>query len=121
MDGFLDELDRTRLTIDFGQGPLDAIVDTAFTGALLVGEEVFNREAAVAAGTAEAELAAEQEYEFDAYDVHFFWFGLQIEARVLVGPGKECLLGTALLTPHHLDIDYEARTVRIVRGKSWLE
>ena len=51
MVGFLDELDRTRLTIDFGQGPLDAIVDTAFTGALLVGEEVFNREAAVAAGT----------------------------------------------------------------------
>jgi hypothetical protein len=53
MDGFLDELDRTRLTIDFGQGPLDAIVDTAFTGALLVGEEVFNREAAAPAGTAE--------------------------------------------------------------------
>jgi hypothetical protein len=38
---------------------------------------------------------------------------------MLVGSGKECLIGTALLNPHRLEIDYEYRTVQLLQGKSW--
>jgi hypothetical protein len=187
--GFLHELDQAFLTPDFGQGPLDFQVDTAFLGTLLVGEDlrfvrdfaqkkwplrgsrecrlqmdnckmhiancppstadgpdqvdsdnsqfaVFNLQfpmagtstencrcayltaysKAVEAGTLQANLAAEQSYEFPRYEVVL---GQTIQTFILIGPGKECLLGTALLAPHRLEIDYEAGTVRLIQGASW--
>jgi clan AA aspartic protease len=119
MNGFLDEFDRPRCTVDLGQGPLDAVIDTAFSGTLLIGEEIFDSAGAAEAGTAEADLAAHQSYVFNAFDVILNWFGQQVQTRVLVGPGKECLLGTALLAPHRLEIDFEKRTVRLDKGSSW--
>ena len=37
---------------------------------------------------------------------------------MLVGSGNECPIGTALLNPHWLEIDYEHRTVYLLQGKS---
>ena len=119
VDGFLDEFDRAFLTVDFGQGPLDFLIDTGFFGTLLIGAEVFDSTKGVAAGPVEAALAADQRSILESFDLQFEWFGHPIEAQILVGPGKECLLGTVLLAPHRLEIDYEARTVRLVRASSW--
>ena len=119
MDGFLDEFDRAFVTVDFGQGPLDFLIDTGFLGTLLIGAEIFDTSKAVAAGPVEADLAADQRSVLDSYDLRFTWFGRPIEAQVLVGPGTECLLGTALLVPHRLEIDYETRTVQLVQASSW--
>lgn len=119
MLGFLDELKQAFLTVDIGQGPLDFQVDTAFIGTLLVGEELFDPSEAIAAGKVQADLAATLEFEFPQYLVAFEWLGQVIEAHILIGPGKECLLGTEFLSPHRLEIDYEARTVKLIPNPNW--
>lgn len=106
MHGYLDELDQAFLTVDFGQGPLDFLVDTGFCGSLIIGEELFDSASAIPAGPVKAELAANQEFVYDSYFVEFVWQGQDVEVQILVGPGKECLLGTILLRPHRLEIDY---------------
>lgn len=114
MEGLLDELNEAFLTIDFGQGPLDFQIDTGFSGTLIVGEELFDASRATPAGTIEARLAADQSWTYDRYDVEFDWLGKRALVRILIGPGKECLLGTQLLDPHRLEIDYGQRSVRLV-------
>ena len=39
---------------------------------------------------------------------------MDAEIEILVGPGKECFLGTDLLNPHRLEIDFRTRTVRLM-------
>ena len=36
-----------------------------------------------------------------------------------VGPGKECLLGTVLLNPHQLEINYRHKTIRLIIDSEW--
>ncbi len=120
VQGFLDETNRALLTVDFGQGPLDLVIDTGFDGAFLVGEEFFDESKAVAhAGHIFADLASDQALQYDAWFVEFAWMGEETRTRVMVGPGTDCLIGTALLEPHRLEIDYEKRTVDLIRGSSW--
>ena len=119
MQGITDELDLAFLTVDFGQGPIDFQVDTAFRGTLLIGEDVFDSSRAEPAGFVDADLAADQSYEFPRFRIIFQWLGQAIDTFILVGPGKECLLGTALLSPHHLDIDCEARVVHLTPNPNW--
>ena len=118
MDGFLDDPDEAFLTIDFGQGPLDFQIDTGFSGTLIVGEELFDRSQAAPAGSIEAQLAADQTWTYERYDVQFAWMGQRALVRILVGPGKECLLGTEMLNPHRLEIDYGRRKVSVTPALS---
>lgn len=114
MDGFLDEFSAAYLTVDFGQGPLDFLIDTGFNGALVVGEEFFDPTNAVSAGIVHADLATEDQYAYPTVLVQFPWFGEIIEVRVMIGPGTTCLLGVALLDERRLEIDYVARSVRVI-------
>ncbi|HLQ43252.1 MAG TPA: hypothetical protein VK137_00870 [Planctomycetaceae bacterium] len=113
MHGYLDEFDQAFLTVDFGQGPLDFLVDTGFCGSLIIGEELFDSAETIPAGPVKAELAADQVFVYDSYFMEFEWFGQRLEVQALVGPGKECLLGTILLRPHRLEIDYRQREMRL--------
>ncbi len=118
MHGFLD--DRTAfLTLDFGQGAIDFLVDTGFNGTMIVGAELFDPSRAEPYGSVGAELASEQTFEYPTFIVRFEWMGEMLETLVLVGPGTECLLGAALLEPHRLEIDYGKRTVELIRGEEW--
>lgn len=119
MDGFLDELDRACLTLDIGQGPLDFEIDTGFHGTLVIGEELFEAAAAAPVGPVEADLAGDQRCVFDSYQLDFVWLGQPVRVQILVGPGKQCLLGTVLLAPHRLEIDYAQRQVRLVPQHTW--
>lgn len=39
--------------------------------------------------------------------------------RSLVGPGSDSLIGTKLLNPHCLEIDYSQRIVELVSNPDW--
>jgi clan AA aspartic protease len=119
VDGYLDERNQAFLTLDFGQGPLDFEIDTGFAGTLVVGEELFDSARATPAGYAEADLASEQSYVYPCFFVELPWHGETVLAQVLIGPGTECLIGTELLNPHRLEIDYGKRTVQLQRNPSW--
>lgn len=119
MEGHLDELNQAFLTIDFGQGPLDFHIDTGFSSTLVIGEELFDRSGATPAGTIEAELAAQQVWIYERFDIQFTWLGQQVLVRALIGPGKECLIGTELLNPHRLEIDFGKRTVQLICNPGW--
>ena len=114
MRGFIDEFGLSFVTVDFGQGPLDFMIDTGFTGTLIVGEQFFDSRRAEYAGPTDAELADEAWAEYETYYVEFDWFGETIRARILDGPGKTCLLGVALLMDRRLEIDYPASVVNII-------
>jgi clan AA aspartic protease len=118
--GFLDGTGTGAfITLDFGQGALDFLIDTGFDGSLVVGEELFDRSNAVSAGAITAELASDQTFQYETFLVEFEWLGQTLLTRVLVGTGKECLLGTALLEPHRLEIDYRRRTVELIPDENW--
>jgi len=119
VDGLIDQLNEAFLTIDLGQGPLEFQIDTGFSGTLIVGEELFDASRATPAGTIEARLAADQSWIYQRYDVEFDWLGKRTLVRILVGPGTECLVGTQLLDPHRLEIDYGQRSVRLVANPTW--
>ena len=119
MQGFLEPDNQALVTLDFGQGPLDFLIDTGFNGTLIVGEEILETRDLIPLGTLQAELASQQSFEYLRYAVSFEWFGEELLTEVLVGAGKECLIGTALLNPHRLEIDYEHRTVQLNQGSNW--
>ncbi|MEZ6063585.1 MAG: hypothetical protein R3C19_24815 [Planctomycetaceae bacterium] len=120
MRGFLDDNNAAFLTVDFGQGPMHFQIDTGFDGALAVGDGLFDPSKTLGhAGDVIADLAASQVFRYDAWFVEFVWMEEETRTRVLVAPGTDCLIGTALLTPLRLEIDYEQRTVELMRGKSW--
>lgn len=119
MEGYLDELEQAFLKFDIGQNPLDFLVDTGFSGTLLVGKESFDDSRATPSGTMEATLAAGQTCTFECYDIEFDWFGKRVLVQILTGSGKECLLGTIMLRPHRLEIDYDRRTVALFPNSAW--
>ena len=113
MNGFLDESNDAFLTFDFGQGELEFLVDTGSSGSLVVGEYYFDASKASFVGHVEVGLAAGQTQEYARYEMTFTWFARPINKRILVGPGKECIVGTELFNPNRLEIDYSKRTVRL--------
>lgn len=119
MEGFLDERNAAFLTLNIGEDLLDFHIDTGFDGTLVVGEELFDSRRATPAGHVEAELAAGRHAVFQSFFVEFDWHGETVRSQVLVGPGKECLLGTELLNPHRLEIDYGERTVHLECNPDW--
>jgi hypothetical protein len=46
------------------------------------------------------------------------WQALDELDQVLIGPGKECLLGIFMLTPHRLEIDFRLRIVELIPAPS---
>ncbi|MBI5761216.1 MAG: hypothetical protein HZA46_22120 [Planctomycetales bacterium] len=119
MHGFLDELDQAFLTVQFGGAPLDFQIDTGFSGTLIVGTELFDPSCGTPAGDVKAELADEHTAMYDTFMVVVNWFDEPTLVRVMIGPGKLCLLGTDMLKPHRLEIDYGVRTVELTRNPNW--
>ena len=119
MIGFLDELNQAFVTLELGSTPLDFQIDTGFNGTLVVGEELFDPADGIPTGTIKAELADEHVTTYDTYDVVMKWFDVEIQIQVLIGPGKLCLLGTDLLYPHRLEIDYGQQTVGVMKKADW--
>lgn len=114
MDGRLDSTDQAWLSINLKDGLFDFLIDTGFSGTLVVGEEVIDTTFLTWLGECEAELTAGESATFQIYKAEIEWLGLWKTMRVYVGPGSECLLGTEILKPHRLEIDYSLRTVSLI-------
>ncbi|MCX7420406.1 MAG: hypothetical protein NT013_12845 [Planctomycetia bacterium] len=119
MDGFLDELNQAWLNLDFGEGRTDFLIDTGFAGTLIIGEELFDTSRAIPAGFVDSTLAAGQSFRYERFDLSFEWLGVSVRLFVLVGPGTEYLIGTDLLSPHRLEIDYQRQIVQLHRSPEW--
>lgn len=114
MEGRLDEKDQAWMQIILKDGALDFLIDTGFSGTLVIGDDVFDTAFLPWRGECEAELAAGETAIFQIYDAEIDWLGQWKTVRVYVGPGSECLLGTDILQPHRLEIDYSLRTVSLI-------
>lgn len=119
MDGFLDEFNQAWLNLEFGQGRADFLIDTGFAGTLIIGEELFDASHAIPAGFVDSTLAAGQSFRYERFDLSLEWLGVAARLFVLVGPGSECPIGTDLLSPHRLEIDYQRRVVELHRSSEW--
>ena len=119
MHGFLDELDQAFLTVRLAGTPLDFQIDTGFTGTLIVGVELFDPACGEPVGEMKAELADEHIARYDSFLVIVNWFDEPTQVVVMIGPGKLCLLGTDMLKPHRLEIDYGHRTAELIRNPEW--
>ena len=119
MEGFVDELHQAFLTVDLGNGPVDFQIDTGFSGAFLIGEEVFDLEHAVETETVEAILAADNSQTFQGYEVVIQWLGEETLVPILVGPGTDFLIGNLMLNPHRLEIDFGQKLVRLIANPNW--
>ena len=119
MHGYLDEINQAFLTIDLGHGPLDYQIDTGFSGAILIGEEYFDFDDRVSEADVDAVLAMGQMQSLKTYRFVIRWLEEEVMLPVFVGPGTDCLVGTTLLNPHRLELDYGLRTVRLVRNPAW--
>ena len=119
MLGFLEPNHQAMLTIELDQGPLDFLIDTGFDGTLIIGEELIDTSNLIPLGTIVAELASHQTFSYPRFAICITWFGEDLLTDVLVGPGKECLIGTALLNPHCLVVDYSKRVVELICSPDW--
>ena len=119
MRGYLEPNRTARLPIELSFGTLDFEIDTGFDGELIIGDELFDDTEAERVGTVNGHLAAGNKQRFLKYVIAFEWMGELTQTYAMVCPGNDCLIGTALLEPHRLEIDYEQRTVELIRGSSW--
>ena len=62
---------------------------------------------------AEVFLVDGQTVELETFACIFDWFGKSYKTQIVANDGQYPLLGTMLLDGHHLDIDYEAKTVAL--------
>jgi predicted aspartyl protease len=63
--------------------------------------------------SAEAILADGHSVELETYACFVEWFGKSYETQIVANDGEYPLLGTMLLEGHHLNIDYQAKTVEL--------
>jgi predicted aspartyl protease len=119
MEGHLDATNVAWLPVELPNGRIDFMIDTGFRGTLIVGEELFDPSQADWAGELQADLAAGQSWMYLTYLVEVLWHSELTRIEVLIGPGTECLIGTDLLHPHRLEIDYHHRSVQLLMNEDW--
>lgn len=119
MIGFVDEEHRALLSLPISasrESPRRDIVvwiDTAFNGSLAIPREQVLELELVQQSSAEAVLANGQTVELETYTCYFDWFGNTFETQIAASDGAFALLGTMLLECHHLDINYQTKSVEL--------
>ncbi len=102
---------RLRL---IGGVEVEVIVDTGFTGALLLPEEIVEALGLPFIGFEKCFLAGNVEDEADLFSAQVEWLGEVRRVDVIAKPGF--LIGTQLLAGTRLTIDYAERTVLIAKN-----
>lgn len=128
--GHVDALDRPIVSLSI-PGQEDGIlvtVNTGFNRQLLIHRsEIAKLRFDFVDLTMAVELAGRQRRNFEVARSQIHWFGRAQDVEVLITPGNEPrtaladepigLLGTSLLAPHRLSIDFAARRVVITENK----
>jgi predicted aspartyl protease len=118
----------TKIEISGREDAVLALIDTGFNGHLLMHEDVAQQLGLVMTGAAaKVELAGHELRQFPVADGTVVWFGELRRIPVLIsaeesppraGPDEPAvLLGTALLNPHKLTIDFAMRRVVIAQAR----
>ena len=84
---------------------LEFVIDTGFTGALTLSEEVITHLQLPYLYSIPADLADDTTVEVPIYEVKIIWEDKPLAVAVL-GMGRRPLLGTALLNGHRLQADF---------------
>ena len=89
------------------------VVDTGFSGTLLVPETAATELGLLPLGYSEAELADGSVVSLPEYAARIDWMGTTRATWVWTTDGGAALLGTELLDGHTISIDYELRRVEV--------
>jgi clan AA aspartic protease len=89
------------------------LVDTGFTGALLLPDAIARRLQLPRLGPTGATLADGSRTVLARREAVVDWLTGPESIRALAAPGPTALIGVGLLRSHRLVIDYPARTVEI--------
>jgi clan AA aspartic protease len=114
----VDEQQRALLqvpvsaTVDGERTELTVWVDTAFNGGLAIPRKLVDELGLLQESMAPAILADGRVVELETFACFIDWFG-NYETQIAAGDADYPLLGTMLLSRHHLDIDYEAKTLSL--------
>lgn len=119
MNGFVDDKLRALLQVsvsasrDGDRSDILVWIDTAFNGGLVIPRKQISELGLVKESSAEAILADGNCVELETFACFFDWFGKSYETQIVDNDGQYALLGTMLLNGHRLNIDYDAKTVKL--------
>ena len=97
-----------------GEAHVDAIVDTGFSGFLLLPSVLIEQLALLRLGTTSTTLADGTQRPMYVYTVAVSWLDEIRTGPALAGPTGEVLLGTTLLANSRLTVDYPEQIITII-------
>jgi len=111
--GFIDNLNQAILPLDLYAGELEFVIDTGFSGEIILGQHFFDVTKDQSSGRTHAILTGGSSEFFDTCKIEIASFDRTRSVTVIISPGDDCLIGTDLLNPHLLEVDYARRTVHL--------
>lgn len=116
--GTVSELFEACITIRFDQqNSLACVIDTGFSGALMLPRSFIAQLQAQQIGTEFFTLAGGQEIESEIFVLSIIWLGKQKLINVVASNAEDALIGTELLQNSVLHIDYVTSKVEIKNEK----
>ena len=117
IDGYFNLRDESVLKLGVGSSLIEVLVDTGFSGSLIVPSEIANGLDLQFEGPEEFQTANGEMVLADAGSVEVNWLGDMIRVAIAAHKDfKEALLGGHMLRNCRLIIDYGRRTVTIVKN-----
>ena len=114
IEGRIDDRGVPVIEIIFAGRAWTATIDTGFNGYLELPEELLHAVSARFLCTSESLLAGGNIVTEDQYAVHFPFDGSVRRVRATFAPGDGILIGTRMLMPYRLPVDFPD-------GRVWLE
>ena len=114
IEGFIDDREVPVILLKLAGRTWVCTIDTGFNGYLELPEELRDVVSAKYIGTLGSILAGARVVEEDHFNVRFPFDGELLRATATFAPCDVILIGTLLLAPYRLTIDFPARRV-------WLE
>ncbi len=116
IDGLVGEDGVPTIEVQLGGQRWRAIIDTGFNGELELPERLRVHVNAQFVGRVTSLLAANQRIEEDVFLVDFPFDGRTVRVEATFANSDETLIGTGMLQPYRLSIDFPSRTVAIQRS-----
>ena len=114
IQGYFNENDEPALMLDLISTSIEVLIDTGFTGSLIVPQSLSDDLVLHFEGFEEFYTVTGHVFVAPAYSVEANWLGEHIRLPVAIsGDVKEALLGSQMLKNCRLTIDYADRTVEI--------
>ncbi len=115
--GRVNEVLEACVTIQFANGgAIECVIDTGFSGALMLPQKLVAQLDARQVGTEWFTLVGGREIEAGIFVVEAYWFGELRNIQAVISETDDALIGTELLEAKVLVIDYISSEVEIKDG-----